>query len=141
MTRRRGFLLLAMVAVAVVLAVGSWLLRPRSAITPENAAKIQRGMTLTEVEKLLGGPRRNESTGPLAGDYSLLTRLHGVGAATLDFDGNWTFDVTQNNQWVNNSLAILVLLDAEGRVEWHESYPVHRVQEPILDMIRRWLGL
>ena len=37
----------------------------RSAITPENAAKISEGQTLKEVERLLGGPARDESTGPL----------------------------------------------------------------------------
>jgi outer membrane protein assembly factor BamE (lipoprotein component of BamABCDE complex) len=67
MTRRR-LLLFALIAVAVVLAVGVWLLWPRTAITRENAAKIQAGMTLAEVEAILGGPARDEMTGRVLSD-------------------------------------------------------------------------
>src|SRR4051812_18163811 len=65
MTRRR-WLLLGMVVAAAVLAAGLWLIQPpRSAINGENAAKIRRGMTLAEVEAILGGPPRADSTCPL----------------------------------------------------------------------------
>jgi hypothetical protein len=53
-------LLLRWPIAVVALAAGAWLLLPRPAITRENAARIQVGMTLTEVEALLGGPARAE---------------------------------------------------------------------------------
>ena len=60
MTTRRRLLLPSLLACLATLAVVLW---PRTAITPENAAKIQAGMTLTEVEALLGGPARDEGMG------------------------------------------------------------------------------
>ncbi len=40
----------------------------RSAISREAAARIEQGMSLADVEALLGGPPRDESTGPLTAD-------------------------------------------------------------------------
>jgi hypothetical protein len=66
MTRRaRRMLLFGLPAAVVAVAVSAWLLWPRTAITRENADKIRMGMTLAEVEAILGGPARDESTGPL----------------------------------------------------------------------------
>ncbi len=71
-TRPRRLLLLAVVAVAMTLAGGVWLLWPRSAITWENYERIHNGMTRGEVETILGWPAHDESngrigTGPLPG--------------------------------------------------------------------------
>ena len=46
------------------LGLALWLLWPReSAITEENIASIQIGMTRAQVEAILGGPARDESDG------------------------------------------------------------------------------
>jgi hypothetical protein len=66
MTRRRLLLFGLLATIAILATV--WLLWPRTAITRENAAKIQPGITLADVEKLLGCPDRDESTGPLTGE-------------------------------------------------------------------------
>jgi hypothetical protein len=63
MTKRKHRLLLLSLPALVALTVGAWLLWPRSAITRENAEKIQSGMTPAEVEAILGGPPRDESRG------------------------------------------------------------------------------
>jgi len=47
---------------------GCVVLWPPTAITPENAAKIEKGMTLTDVETILGGPARDESAGAVIAD-------------------------------------------------------------------------
>src|SRR5260370_5738376 len=65
MTPRRRLLLFGLLAGSLALGAGLWLLWPRSAITRENAAKIQEEMTLAEVEAILGGPERDDSSGPL----------------------------------------------------------------------------
>ncbi len=64
---RRRVLLFAVVAVVVALS-GAWLLwpRPPSAITIENAKKITIGMTLSEVETIMGGSERSEQTTALS---------------------------------------------------------------------------
>ena len=64
MGRRRVLLLGSAAVVVVGLAIGVWTLWPRTAITEENAAKLRPGMTLAEVEAILGGPARIETTGP-----------------------------------------------------------------------------
>jgi hypothetical protein len=58
------------IALLAALAVGSsvWLLWPRTAITLGNVDKIREGMMLEEVETILGGPPRDDSTGPLEAD-------------------------------------------------------------------------
>src|SRR6266478_2347267 len=63
-SRTRRLLLLALATVAVLVA-GVCLLWPQSAITRENAEMIWEGMTLAEVEAILGGPARDETTGPV----------------------------------------------------------------------------
>src|ERR1700722_14500609 len=70
MTRRR-VLLIGLLAATVALGVCEWMLwpRPPSAITRANAAKITEGMTLAEVEAILGGPPRDESTGTVVSDF------------------------------------------------------------------------
>jgi outer membrane protein assembly factor BamE (lipoprotein component of BamABCDE complex) len=52
-------LLVTSAGALAVLAVGLWLISPASsAITRANAAQVQKGMTLEEVETILGGPAR-----------------------------------------------------------------------------------
>jgi hypothetical protein len=55
MTRRR-VLLCGMLTGLVLFGAGAWLLRPRTALNLENAAKIQIGITLAAVEAVVGVP-------------------------------------------------------------------------------------
>src|SRR5260370_30931418 len=105
------------------LGLGGWLLWPRTAITPENAAKIREGMTLLEVEAILGGPGRNESTGTLTGDDSTLWLLNGYGRAHFHGDGSWDFAPSQDvpNQASCNSFVIITSLDDEARPNGRDS--------------------
>jgi hypothetical protein len=69
MPRRQ--LLLVAIAALVLVGVGLllvwrlWPAQPTTAITRQNATMIREGMTLAEVESLLSGPQRDDSTGPL----------------------------------------------------------------------------
>jgi hypothetical protein len=56
MSARRSMLYAA--TTALIVSLVAVCLTGRSAITRENAAKIQHGMTLEEVEAILGGPER-----------------------------------------------------------------------------------
>jgi hypothetical protein len=70
MTTRRRLLVFGLLATLIGLGVGGWLLWPKStAITRESAAKIQKGMTLAEVEAILGGPARDDTTGLIENDF------------------------------------------------------------------------
>src|SRR5882757_4406362 len=70
-TRRR--LLFGLLAVFIALSVGGWELwpRPPSRITRENAARIEEGMTIAQVEMLLGGAARDDSTGRVRDDWAV----------------------------------------------------------------------
>jgi hypothetical protein len=71
MTTRRRLLVFGLLATVTGLSVGgSWLLwlRPTTAITRENAAKIKEGMTLAEVEAILGPERNGWMWRPLVTD-------------------------------------------------------------------------
>jgi hypothetical protein len=121
MTRRTRRLLLAALPVAVLAAgLVAWLLwPPPSAITRENAEKIRAGMTLAEVEALLGGPARNESGLP---DHYI--------------------DVTRRSEdkcWASERLIVVVVLDDAGRVIQHSEFPMRGGGG--LATLRRWLGL
>ena len=66
MPKRKRLLLFGLLTTVALIAVapGVWLLWPHTAITRENAEKIENGMTLADVEQLLGGHARNESDMP-----------------------------------------------------------------------------
>ncbi len=120
--RTRRVLLLALPAALAVGVVTLWLLWPRTAITRANAAMIREGMTRTEVEALLGGPPRDEYTGPLVAEGpGRLSRL-------------------ALPRWGSDRVIIWVSFDAEGRVDWSEAAHVRRGEESFADRFRRWLG-
>ncbi len=63
-TSPRRLLVISVAAVTAVLPVWAWALWPEtSAITRASFEQIQVGMTLAEVEGILSGPARDESTG------------------------------------------------------------------------------
>jgi hypothetical protein len=126
MTRRTRRLLIA-VPVALVLALTfAWLPWPPTAITAENAARIQPGMTLAEVKAILGGPERDESTGPLASDLS---------------EALEAYDRPGRLKWQSDRAVIWLDVDAAGNVGKVSAVPVRRAEEAPLDRVRRWLGL
>ncbi len=136
MTRRR-LLLIGPPAAFVVLGVGAWLLWPRTAITWENASKIREGMTLAEVETLLGGPARDETTGPVVpadtpeGWFLLRERMPTPERRAQPEAREWTSEHLMTKTW----------FDAEDRVVVHAVLVMRRADENPLDMLRRWLRL
>src|SRR5262249_13734059 len=97
MTRRR-MLLLGSVAVVAALAVQWWAIQPAlSAINAVNAAKVEKGMTLAEVEAILGGPARDELTGPVVFD-----RLLSIA------------DCDSPQSWLSDEVVVRVCFDERG---------------------------
>jgi hypothetical protein len=143
MTRRtRRLLLFGLPTAVVVVLLAVWLLWPRSALTRENAAKIREGMTRAEVEALLGGPARNESTGltnpdirtPDAAEHSRVETQMAERMLEVAAGGTvWG--------WTSDRVAVHVRFDEAGRVSVVEVFPLRRAAEDPLDRLCRWLGL
>jgi hypothetical protein len=135
---RRRLLLFGLLTGLLALGAGSWLLWPRTAITRENAAKIQLDMTLEEVESILGGPARDETTGPVI-------REEPPEFAPRDASGRsfriTILDLRPHLEWHSDEVRIWVHIDSDGRVTECMYFPTHRANESPLDMLRRWLHL
>jgi hypothetical protein len=146
MSRRRfiaASVLICLLAAGAVVAL-YW---PRAtAITRANAAAIQKGMTLAEVEAILGGPPRDETTGPVEVDLSDGNAL--VMFLTNQRRGGWLSpdDLLQHagrsiRTWQSDRTLVLVYLDADQRVLDVSTTPMRRTEEGVLAMLRRWLHL
>jgi hypothetical protein len=109
--RRRRFLLLTLIAtLAFFSALGVILWWQQSAISPQNSDKIQVGMTVAEVEALLGGEARNEST--LPDDFPTDAFIEGnVGKG-------------DHQRWINRRHVVIVIFDDSARVKNHVIYGV-----------------
>jgi hypothetical protein len=142
MNHRRLFLV-AVPAMLVLVGTSGLLLWPRTAITRENAAKIDIGMTLAEVETIFGGPERDESGGPLSidepGEATAVVTLVPDGGAVW-VAGRWQV-VPSPRQWVNTEVVATVAFNVNGRVESCNVLAVRRARESPLAILRRWLGL
>jgi hypothetical protein len=141
-------LLIGCIAAAIVCYATA---EPQSPINGENAARIQVGMTLAEVEQLLGGPARDESSGKLASvcdesEFSELT-VHFFKHPPVFCSAGMTIFLNNGKEahsfpilWVSDRLIVRVFLDTEGHVEFSESMPVFCADEhPIRALVRRWL--
>jgi hypothetical protein len=128
---RRRFLLFALLSVLVVAAVFVAMVRPRpSAITRDNEARIHEGMTVDELEAILGGPPRDESTGPTDYDPDGLTHVLGRPAPPM---------VTNISEWISDEVMIRVAFDAGGRAEWISTCPLRRTYPGIQPTVQHWL--
>ncbi len=97
MTRRRLLLLLVAVSVISMLASGAWMYRLESqpGITRTNASRVKEGMTIAEVERILGGP----------------PRIEGGDGYSMNFSCR-----PPNLEWMTPDLRVSVWLDLDGRV-------------------------
>jgi hypothetical protein len=139
-SRRRRLLLIALTVVALASLGTIWLLQrqSQSAITCENAAKIKEGMTLAEVQLLLGGPARDETTGPVI-------REEPPEFAPPDARGRrfriTILELRPHLEWLSDQARVWVHIDADGRVTECTYFPTRRAEESLLDRFRRWLRL
>jgi hypothetical protein len=128
MTTRRRVLLFGLLAGLLALGAGVWLLWPRTAITRENAAKIRDGMTLTEVEAILGGPATGQPT------RSWITFPDPVGwKSRRHSDENPSF------WWCTDEIHIGVTVTGNGQLTSCRCWNVRN--ESLLDNLRCRLGL
>jgi hypothetical protein len=120
MRTRRRLLLFGLLAALAALTIGGWFLLSRSAITYENAHRLKKGMTIAEVEAILGGPARDET---------------GLRPVVIHQEG-------RIHCWFSEALLIRVSLHFDGTVMTVEPLPMEPIRrESLLVMVRRWLHL
>ena len=152
MTRKRCALVLMLASCAGVF--GFWMLNPRTAITRENVARIKEGMTLAEIEAILGGPARKEAAGPLVPDLILdgdtksnRETAERFGYAVTDLMSSPRYLIWQSSESMI-AVSFVKKVDDKGRItEYGENathlhwFAMRRADESPLDVMRRWLRL
>jgi hypothetical protein len=132
----------------VAACLGVYLLLPRTHINHENYEKIQIGMSLAEVEQILGGPARDESSGPLRATDRGDDRHVNPEARVTAFKASFIFFSFDDNPpapesqiWITDWLMVRADLDSEGRVNSRSCLRVRPAVENRLGVLRRWLGV
>src|SRR5437870_3671391 len=132
MARRRRMLIsvsiLALVALGIF--VGGWLLQPKPRIDRAAADQIKPGMTLREVEEIIGVP---------PGDYGV-----GKGETQPTWESlQWPFKRPPHTtqEWLGQENAISVWIDDDGKVTGHSFQPVYREYDSTFDRLLGMIGL
>ena len=149
-TTHRHLLLFGLLSTSLALGIGISQLWPRTYITQVNAGKIRVGMTQAEVETILGGPSRDESTGPLAADM-VEDKVDALCLKDLGLDSVWLFRVqgysmhgafvTQTKVWISDRAMVRIQQDREGRALHVDSIRVCRAPMNPLETLRRLFRL
>jgi hypothetical protein len=114
MSRRIYLLGLGLALVALALAFTDWALSLQPGVTEANAKRIRQGMTLGEVEALLGGPASTAGRDKCGGDWQ--------------------------RQWQCTRGEVHVLSGPDDRVRQATFYPNPAGRLPPLARLRAWLG-
>jgi hypothetical protein len=109
--------------------VASWFLTPTHHVNREGFEKIQIGMTMMEVQEILGGPPGDYSTGAFEWDRN------GRSEARLV---RWIFGTPKT--WSGDEGVLFVWFNSQGVVREKHMVPGFRVEASYLHKLRRWLG-
>lgn len=132
MRRRISFCLVIFCSIAGAIFVATWfVLAPSHRITEENIRKIQAGMSVADVEAILGAP---------PGDYS----THAVRFTGSPLMGgipicDWDLPAIA---WTSNETKVVVTLNFERRICHVNHYSKDQFQDtPWWVTVCRWVGL
>ena len=126
---RRRFLLLGTSGVFLLVLLGAsgyWLLCPGWPISQAGCDRISQGMSLADVEVILGRP---------AGDYHVHDRPVVVNLLPAPAPG------LVKKVWIGNDGAVVVHFDRNDRVRHVHFAPKLNRDESFLEKFRRWLRL
>src|SRR5262245_32307562 len=128
---RRRSLILAAACSLVLLGVGWLALPPGSAICRANYDRLAPGMTLSEVEQILGGPARDESTGRLllAPSTRSIKTLSLRGRPHAAADETWRY-------WSTDTAILAICFDKDGYVAQSAFTVVYRESGGPMAMLR-----
>jgi hypothetical protein len=129
---RRRLLVFALLAALVLIGVSTWALWPeeQSAITRENSEKIRVGMTLAEVQTILGGPPRMEASSERPFGWNLDMDQPPAGAAVA----------VATHTWIGLHAKVEVGVNGDGRVISVATRHPADDHASLLDSLRRVFG-
>lgn len=145
MTRR--LLLYAVPATLALIGCGGWLIWPRTAITKESFAQIRKGMSRAEVDVILGGPPRDESTSLVGINWGegwkgvawdQMTDAERQKAQFESFREPMNFSGRLLPEWTSDFACIQIGFDRHDRVYDQICYPV--ICASPIERLGRWLG-
>ena len=137
-TRRR--LLVAFVACVAFGFVGVYMVWRPTAITWESFYGIRVGMTLEQVEAILGGPERDDGDGQWEFDVLFDQHVAVMGADGVPGKAGPLWD-SPAHKWAADQVIIRLWFDPEGRVTAGHAAPVRRLPVRLIDRLRRWLSM
>jgi hypothetical protein len=138
MTTRRRLIWLALLGCLLVAGITAYCLTPSTAITRAHAAQIKPGMARAEVEVILGGPARDDSTGLVTIDVE----QHASVQQAMMVESLMVLKAaTPRMIWRSNQVIFWARFDDAECVEDCGSFPVRPDRESVFDMMRRWFGL
>jgi hypothetical protein len=118
-------LLVGIFAVLLLIGAGIVVLWPGpSMITRENEARIHEGMGMEELRAILGGPPRDDSTGPTELDPD--APIDRVGCPPPS-------SVTPIYEWQSDQVLIRVHFDTDGRADWISTCPLRRTYPGVFE--------
>jgi hypothetical protein len=124
---RRVFIASALLLTVALLGVSTvvYVTAPRHRITRENIAKIQHGMTLAEVEELLGASPGNHSRGMAQG--------------LVLYTGEALWHAHHACDWVADDVSVRVRFDADWKVSHHALSDVIAIDDSWVGKLALWL--
>lgn len=133
---KRSHLIVVTASLSVVLlGVGAWTVLPRgSAICRENYDRLTAGMSLREVEDILGGPARDASTGPISALWS-----HGATVFESSVSTSTIESGSYSRIWYSDSAAIVIEFSPEWTLSDTTFTPVYRDYDGLWGTVRRWM--
>jgi hypothetical protein len=133
--QKRLLLTLSLLACVMLAGDGKWLVWPRTAITPENFDRIEVGMTIAEVEIILGGSARDDSGGratTCSDDFRFVYLEKGRVGCVIQ---------GSHQQWLSERCCIHIVFDDKSEVFRPICMVGHPPDESVIDTLRRWLRL
>jgi hypothetical protein len=137
---KRTFLLGACVAVlGLAFAFTNLALSTLPGVTWANCGRIRPGMTLQDVEELLGG-----QAGPANARAARLNLIFQLLKGLREWDKVLCREVVSDEAicvartWHGSPGTITVLFNEQGQVKWAEFEPAQ--EAPLLDRLRSWVG-
>lgn len=136
--RRCRFLLLVSVTLLLAGGLALWLFFPQSRVTRAGFEALRVGMTMKDVERVLGGPPGDYRTGDVDLDLSRVQpEFDNVMFAPEVLLGERHFE---HEWWQGDGGTVWVCFDEEGRVVTKEFTPGELVASTPHARFRRWLG-